>query len=158
MNGRNPLPSSMKKGKQLLDPEPLDEVPTCPDGLDDYAREAWNEMAELLVQEKMLTRFDLEMLKHYAQISSLLKRFETYFSMHETELFDNNGSAILRKNPYVEQYLNIGKQLEKVAEHFGMSPKARGKTGFKSSQADKNTDKFNSFMNGEIKDEDIGLD
>lgn len=158
--GRNPLPNSMKTGKILLDPKPLDEIPSPPDGLNEYAIAAWNELGELLVEEKILTKFDLDMLKHYAQVASLLKQFELYFASHEAELFDNSESKIIRKNPYVEQYLNIGKQLASIADHFGMSPKARGKVGIKSNKADKERDKLSQFLagNSERSDEDINLD
>lgn len=160
MKGRNSIPVSMKQNKLLLNPEPLKELPPIPDGLDEYAAKSWEDMGGLLIQEKILTEFDLTLLRHYCVLNSLCIRYETYICDVDSPIFGKGQTGLLRQNPFVRQYQDVGKQMLQVAEHFGMTPKARGKVGIKSPTADIEQDELKKFNTGKQSygKDDIGLD
>lgn len=148
MKGGNKLPTSMKQGMLLLNPEPLKEIPQPPEGLDEITEKVWYDTADMLVREKILTEFDLNLLKHYCVISGLCIKFELYLCSPEATIFSTREKQLLRQNPYLKQYQDLSKQLLSVAEHFGMTPKARGKVGIKGPKAEVQTDKLKDFIDG----------
>ena len=68
------------KNNKIPQPEPLSDVPECPDWMPEHGKTQWDRLAPLLVEHKVLTDWDLEAFEmlclsyHFIRESHLLMR------------------------------------------------------------------------------------
>lgn len=111
-----------------MDSEYLTELPDPPKQLHRYAIQCWNSTGELLIGAKVLTRRDLPMLAHYAELWEMKetariavddRRKQVYaggISYEDEEI--NKAMAIITK---------VMPQITAVLRELGLSPIARSK-------------------------------
>ena len=131
--GRKPKPTALKElegnpGKRQLnmnEPKPIAKAPTCPKWLEDEAKKEWKRLAKKMEQLGVLTEVDMAAFAGYCQAYARWKAAEEFISKHGTIV--KTPSGYWQQVPQVsiaQQYL---KDMQKLAEQFGLTPASRSR-------------------------------
>ena len=131
--GRKPKPTALKElegnlGKRQLnmnEPKPLAKAPTCPKWLEDEAKKEWKRLAKKMEQLGILTEVDMAAFAGYCQAYARWKAAEEFISKHGAIV--KTPSGYWQQVPQVsiaQQYL---KDMQKLAEQFGLTPASRSR-------------------------------
>ncbi|MGM9938024.1 MAG: phage terminase small subunit P27 family [Candidatus Ornithomonoglobus sp.] len=131
--GRKPKPTALKElegnpGKRQLnmnEPKPLAKAPTCPKWLEDEAKKEWKRLAKKMEQLGVLTEVDMAAFAGYCQAYARWKAAEEFISKHGAIV--KTPSGYWQQVPQVsiaQQYL---KDMQKLAEQFGLTPASRSR-------------------------------
>ena len=131
--GRKPKPTALKElegnpGKRQLnmnEPKPLARAPTCPKWLEDEAKKEWKRLAKKMEQLGVLTEVDMAAFAGYCQAYARWKAAEEFRSKHGAIV--KTPSGYWQQVPQVsiaQQYL---KDMQKLAEQFGLTPASRSR-------------------------------
>ena len=110
------------------EPQPLDGKLSCPDWLDDEAKQAWRQLLPMLDQMGVLSRIDRNALARYCQLWSRWKKAELFIQKHGDTypLKDERGNIrCLQQFPQVAIAHKLAGQLTRLEQEFGMTPSAR---------------------------------
>ncbi|MBI1348028.1 phage terminase small subunit P27 family [bacterium] len=132
--GRIPKPKAIndlkgdphKRRRHKAEPDPPKNRPTCPDHLDDFARQEWESVTEQLDQMGLLSSADATALELYC---SAYARYR-----HAEEMVKKYGEVIVspvNKYPMVSPYSTVlNKNLEtcrRLLLEFGLTPASRSR-------------------------------
>ncbi|WP_052301643.1 phage terminase small subunit P27 family [Planctopirus limnophila] len=132
--GRIPKPKQLndlkvdthKRRRHQAEPVPLKDHTTCPEHLNDVARDKWTEITTLLDQMGLLSSADSDALELYCAAYSRYRKVE--------EMVKNFGEAIIspvNKYPMISPYSTVmNKNLEtcrRLLIEFGLTPAARSR-------------------------------
>ena len=131
--GRKPKPTALKElegnpGKRQLnmnEPKPIAKAPTCPKWLEDEAKKEWKRLAKKMEQLGVLTEVDMAAFAGYCQAYARWKAAEEFISKHGAIV--KTPSGYWQQVPQVsiaQQYL---KDMQKLAEQFGLTPASRSR-------------------------------
>lgn len=104
--------------------------PSCPNWIDDEAKDAWKQIVPLLEQMEVLTRIDRNALSRYCQLWARWKKAEQFIQKHGDtyQLKDDSGKTkCLMQFPQVSIAHKLAAQLTKLEAEFGMTPSARSR-------------------------------
>lgn len=135
-----------KHTKQHFSPEVYTEPPPPPPDLDLIALREWDRVTPILVDHGILASVDVNQLVQYCKIISLVARYEE--QLKDTSLFPETKDGSPRGNPWVKEYESLTRTMFALADHFGLSPKARGRVGLKSPNTVEKKDDFGEFIDG----------
>ncbi|QDV89501.1 Phage terminase, small subunit [Phycisphaerae bacterium RAS2] len=134
MRGRKPIPTAIKRargnpGKRPLndhEPQPARAIPSCPEFLDEAAREEWHRVTVLLDRSGILSEIDGTLLAGYCQAYSRWQYAERQLQKY--------GPVVLspdKKFPLPSPYLAIAnkalEQMHKFCVEYGMTPSSRSR-------------------------------
>ena len=131
--GRKPKPTALKElegnpGKRQLnmnEPKLIAKAPTCPKWLEDEAKKEWKRLAKKMEQLGVLTEVDMAAFAGYCQAYARWKAAEEFISKHGAIV--KTPSGYWQQVPQVsiaQQYL---KDMQKLAEQFGLTPASRSR-------------------------------
>lgn len=131
--GRKPKPTALKTlegnpGKRQLnvnEPKPLAKAPSCPKWLDPEAKKEWRRLSKKMEQIGILTEIDMAAFAGYCQAYARWKAAEEFISKHGAIV--KTPSGYWQQVPQVsiaQQYL---KDMQKLAEQFGLTPASRSR-------------------------------
>lgn len=109
-------------------PTPEPQTPTCPDWLDDEAKDCWNEVIEHLDEMRIITRVDGKLLAQYCQLWSRWKKAELFIQKYGNSYPIRNDDGTVKcfvQYPEVAIARTLATQLSRLSAEFGMSPSAR---------------------------------
>ena len=120
-------------------------TPECPDGLDDDAKAAWDQLVPMLERMRVLTRIDGNALTRYCRLWSRWRAAEQFIK-DRGEMYpikDDAGKVKwFQQWPQVAIANKLAQQLTRLEQEFGMTPSARSRiqlmqdaTPFESSKA-----------------------
>ena len=131
--GRKPKPTALKElegnpGKRQLnmnEPKPLAKAPACPKWLEPDAKKEWKRLSKKMEQLGILTEVDMAAFAGYCQAYARWKAAEEFISKHGSIV--KTPSGYWQQVPQVsiaQQYL---KDMQKLAEQFGLTPASRSR-------------------------------
>lgn len=129
--------------KQHFSPEVYTEVPPTPPDLDLIAALEWDRVTPILVSHGILASVDVNQLVQYCKIVSLVARYEEKL---KGNIFYETPLGQPKTNPWIKEYESLTKTMFSLADHFGLSPKARGRVGLKSPHVEQKKDTFEEFI------------
>ena len=109
----------------MNEPKPLAKAPTCPKWLEDEAKKEWKRLAKKMEQLGVLTEVDMAAFAGYCQAYARWKAAEEFISKHGAIV--KTPSGYWQQVPQVsiaQQYL---KDMQKLAEQFGLTPASRSR-------------------------------
>lgn len=133
--------------KQHFSPEVYTSVPPTPPDLDLIAEREWDRVTPILVDHGILSSVDINQLVQYCKVVSLVAKYET--RIKESPIFFETPLGLPKNNPWVKEYESLTKTMFMLADHFGLSPKARGRVGLKSPNTVEKKDDFGEFIDGD---------
>ena len=136
--GRPPQPTKLRllrgnPGKRKInrrEPQPVAEVPSCPDWLSAEAKEVWKDTVALLSQLNILARVDRDALTAYAQVYVRWRATEQWLDQHGLvyPLRDEKGKIrCMQQFPQVSIARNYLQAVRAFQTELGMSPSARSR-------------------------------
>lgn len=131
--GRKPKPTALKvlegnPGKRQLnlnEPEPIAKAPSCPKWLEPEAKKEWRRLSKKMERLGILTEVDMAAFAGYCQAYARWKAAEEFISKHGAIV--KTPSGYWQQIPQVsiaQQYL---KDMQKLAEQFGLTPASRSR-------------------------------
>ena len=128
MRGRKPTPNALKliRGSRRVnpdEPQPIGEIPPCPDHLDDEARRQWDQLVPELLACGLLTCIDGSALAAYCQTWSRWVNAENELSKLGQIVKSPSGYPIV--NPYLAICNRCIDQMHRYGCEFGMTPSSR---------------------------------
>ena len=122
--------------KDEVRPPVVDSAPQPPEELTAKGKELWVTIAARLKALNLLTEIDLTMLARYCDnLEKWLKAKQVMDTLGSTYTMPN---GIQANRPEVSLYTQLGKDLTRLEQQFGMSPAAR--VGLNVKQPDKGDD------------------
>jgi P27 family predicted phage terminase small subunit len=133
MAGRPPKPTRLKilsgnPGKRPLnaaEPQPARGVPPCPAWLDDYAKEKWGELAELLHGLGVLTLADGETLTVLCNAWSELRHANDLLASEGRTQESTRGGS--KPHPAVMMQRTAWRTIREYSTLFGLDPSSRSR-------------------------------
>jgi P27 family predicted phage terminase small subunit len=133
LRGPIPLPTRRKELRGTLrkdrmnpdEPQPAITAPACPDFLDDAAQAEWARLAPQLLELRLLAETDRAMLAAHCVAWSRWERAERKVAEQGAVLTSSTG--VQRRNPWTTIAKEARAELERTANHFGLSPATRGR-------------------------------
>jgi P27 family predicted phage terminase small subunit len=149
--GRPPKPTHIRAlagnpGKRPLnenEPKPEKGIPGCPEWLQDYAREYYEELSPKLDAMGVLTTADRDAL--VALAISLANMRYGYEQTRKVGFIMKTPSGYVQTNPFVGLTNHAIKQARAMMQEFGMTPSAR--TRITVADAESESDPFDDFLN-----------
>ena len=131
--GRKPKPAAIKAlegnpGKRQMneyEPKPMAKAPSCPKWLEPEAKKEWRRLSKKMERIGILTEIDMAAFAGYCQAYARWKAAEEFIS--------KNGAIVKTPSGYwqtvpqvamAQQYL---KDMQKLAEQFGLTPASRSR-------------------------------
>lgn len=133
VRGRKPTPTALKvlegnPGKRKLntrEPKPAKKAPTCPAWLEPEAKKEWRRLAKQMVEIGILTDIDRDSFAGYCQAYARWKEAEEFISQHGSIV--RTPSGYWQTVPQVSIAQTYLKQMNRIAEQFGLTPAARSR-------------------------------
>jgi len=122
--GRRPLPAPVLVGERVA---PAAAPPEPPDGLDEYARPVWVELARLATEGQLLTLSDLAVLEGLAVQVGRARQAREQLAGQPLAVEGAQSQWIV--NPLVRVERDAWTLALKIAKEFGMTPSARASLG-----------------------------
>jgi P27 family predicted phage terminase small subunit len=149
--GRPPTPTRLKilrgnPGKRPLnqaEPQPAARMPTCPDWLDDAAREKWAELAPELFRLGLLTAIDGDALAGYCQAWAEFKAATQTLRGTDRTIMTEKGNTIA--HPAVGIQRGAMERMRAFGAPFGLDPSSRSRLK-PASAGDTPRDPFEDFL------------
>jgi P27 family predicted phage terminase small subunit len=118
-------------GKRALnteEPQPrqLSKLPAAPADLSVIGKAKWRELGNALIELRLMTNLDLDILERYCTLYDRLKRAEKMIKQMGGEVTKSEKGAPYQ-NPWVAIYNRTDGQLIKLGEQLGLSPSARSR-------------------------------
>jgi P27 family predicted phage terminase small subunit len=143
--GRTPKPDNVralegyrdKKAMDLKTPDgPKLEDTTCPDYLQGYARECWQNLAPKLAKKGWITALDQPLFESFCQVYNEYRlAVEALSDESDRGVYDpkdgrtywsyGRSGKMLRTRPQIAQMHEAIRQMKSLANEFGLSPAAR---------------------------------
>ena len=151
--GRKPKPTALKllegnPGHRKLnefEPKPPDNIPECPEWLEEDAKQEWNRLGKMLGEMGILTEVDMTAFAGYCQAYARWKEAEEYLS--------ENGATFTAPSGYIQQVPQVSiaqtnlKMMLKFCEQFGLTPSARSRIT-SCRQTEESTDEMEQLLRG----------
>lgn len=115
-------------GKRPLnrnEPVPDDEIPVCPDWLEQEAKNEWDRIVPELHKLRLLTKIDMTALIGYCQSWARYVEAEKYLSEHDSIMITESG--YMQQVPQVGIALKYLKSCQSFMTEFGLTPSSRSK-------------------------------
>lgn len=134
MKGRKPTPTVLKiregnPGKRAInDSEPVapQETPSCPDFLDEVAREEWARISEILSEMGLLSTADRAALAAYCTVYSRWVHAEEQVKKYGT-IVKSPEKGFPMKSPYLTVADQAMETMRKFLVEFGLTPSSRSR-------------------------------
>ncbi|MDZ7823659.1 MAG: phage terminase small subunit P27 family [Ahrensia sp.] len=139
--GRKPIPSKLKvvagterpHRRNDFEPRPEISMPTCPDHLNDFAKEEWSRVCQEAFDTGILTKLDRAALGAYCQAYGRMVQAENILlEMAKTDplylglmVQTTNGNWV--QNPVVGTANKAMQDMVRYAVEFGFTPSARSR-------------------------------
>lgn len=133
--GRKPKPTALKMlegnpGKRQLNPfEPVladkNEVPECPDWLEEEAKMEWKRLSGNLADLGLLTQMDVQAFASYCQAYARWREAEEFITQHGSIV--KTGSGSWQQVPQVSIAHHNQKIMMQAAAEFGLTPSSRSR-------------------------------
>ena len=142
--GPQPVPSIILKargswrGRREGEPQPEPSAPDAPAWLSDAGRAEWDQVVAQLRAMNLLRACDRNAIARYAFLCARYMQVAQYVAQH-----GETGSNRMR--PEARVLLEIGQQLLRLEQHFGLTPAARASLGVRRSNPKENRGKGRFF-------------
>jgi P27 family predicted phage terminase small subunit len=124
-------------------PQTVDHEPQMPEHFDDQAKEAWNNLREILSASGMWTATYQVTLELYCETYSNYRRAVELVRISGQALRTQaeDGSIELKRNPYSVELHRYKDELIKLSAEFGLTPSSRSRIAL-----DRNEDTDSDFL------------
>ncbi|TWT30141.1 Phage terminase, small subunit [Blastopirellula retiformator] len=134
MKGRKPKPTVLKiregnPGKRAInkaEPNAPDDVPSCPDFLDEVAQEEWHRIARILSDMGLLSTADRAALAAYCTVYSRWVHAEEQVRKFGT-IVKSPDKGFPMKSPYLTVADQAMETMRKFLVEFGLTPSSRSR-------------------------------
>jgi P27 family predicted phage terminase small subunit len=115
-----------RRRRYQKEPIPPAGLPTCPDHLDELAKQEWNDVTIILQEMNLLSKADGKMLEIYCVSYSRWRKAIENVSKYGELLYDKEEKG-WKDNPYASRADRLQEQIRRCLLEFGMSPAARAR-------------------------------
>ncbi len=151
MRGRKPKPTVLKiregnPGKRSLnkaEPNAPSDVPSCPEFLDEVAREEWDRISGILTEMGLLSTADRAALAAYCTVYSRWVHAEEQVKKFGT-IVKSPEKGFPMKSPYLTVADQAMESMRKFLVEFGLTPSSRSRIRVETKKSAE--DEFDEFV------------
>lgn len=141
MRGRRPLHEDLNREGESPTPVAVENLPPCPEWLEEEAQAMYARLAPLMGQLGLLTEATCETFAGYCQCYGQWKNAAAIVKKEGLTYTSTTGA--MRIHPAAQYASDMTKQLRLYASEFGLTPASRNRVGVKVS---KEADELDSFL------------
>jgi len=157
-NGPPPTPSKIlaMRGSRLLErrpaePEPEIAAPDPPSFLSVEAAEKWAEVIAHLRELRILSRVDRDSIAQYCEVFTRWRQMAERTKDYKDTIYplkDKAGNIVgVALRPEVRLYLELGKEVQRLAQQFGLTPASRARVRVEGREPDAWKKDKRAFLN-----------
>ena len=126
MAKRGRPPGSSNRSESSTAASALVGAPTCPEELDEFGKQRWNELMVQLTAMEIITKVDGDSMQQYCAADSRRHVSQAMITQFGPVLKGPNG---LYRSPYLDVVIQASKEMQKLSRVLGLDPISRKKLG-----------------------------